>query len=961
MFILPNKRNLLMSAAILALPASVHAQTAAPPPTQLQEVVVTGSRLVTNGNKAPTPVTVVTADQLQVLAPSGLADALNELPQFQGSGSPARNSYNLPASNQTGNNLDLRNLGPQRVLTLFDGMRLVPTASTGLVDSSLIPQMLVQKVDVVTGGASAAYGSDAVSGVVNFVLDKKFNGLAYQAQGGVSNYGDYGSERVGLAAGRSFMDGKLHVEGSAEYYNNDGIKSIADRPLGNGTTAQLNLLTPNAAAGIGAGGTASNPYVTVPNAQILNLPYGGYLYNPAKPNAGTIFGPGGAQIAPIDGTIIGNTGDCSGCNFNAHDPALITAIPKIEKDQYFGRADYALTKDFNVFVQGLYGHSNAFLNTDGTISRAAPTTAFPIYSGNAYLPANLQTAITAAGGGPFSLSRMSIDMGPNHITQDANSYAGTIGATGNVLSKFKWDVDYTYSRSEQDIDFYNLDNVKLRAAVDAVTNPASGQIVCNVALTNPGLYPGCVPINLFGQGAPSAAAIAYVHGDAIQKSVFDQNVVEGNLRGDLFRDWAGPVSAAVGAAYRTQNYSQTSNSNPATFVAPTGVRGFKGLQYVGGNFGIGGGSENVTEVYVETLVPLLANVPLAKSLDLNGAFRYTDYSTSGGVNTYKVGLTWAPIDDFRFRITQSRDIRAPTLIELYQGITTANNAGIYDPHTGQTINFVQISSGNAQLKPETSDTTTLGGVFEPRFLPGFSTSVDYYKIKVTGAIGTPYTALQLMTICENSGGSSAVCSDIQRPLPFSNHTAANNATSITISPLNVAEIDIAGVDAEVNYHHALLGGQLRLRALANFPTQYQQVAAPGLPAANYLGNMDLTQGLTQTVTGIPKYNATLTAAYSYGPITFTIDEQLLSSMVRSLQYVYADNNKIPAFQYTNLNVAYKTSLLGSSATFFLKVDNLFDKQPPFVYSAQPGDAINTNRSLYDIVGRAFTLGVRGKF
>ncbi len=259
MSILAIKQHLLVGAALLAVPASAFAQTASPPPTQMQEVVVTGSRLVTNGNKAPTPVTVVTADQLQVLAPSGLADALNELPQFQGSGSPARNSYNLPASNQTGNNLDLRNLGPQRVLTLFDGMRLVPTASTGLVDSSLIPQMLVQKVDVVTGGASAAYGSDAVSGVVNFILDKKFNGLAYQAQGGVSDYGDYGSERVGFAAGRDFMEGKLHVEGSAEYYNNDGIKSIADRPLGNGTTAQLNLLAPNAAAGIGAGGTASNP------------------------------------------------------------------------------------------------------------------------------------------------------------------------------------------------------------------------------------------------------------------------------------------------------------------------------------------------------------------------------------------------------------------------------------------------------------------------------------------------------------------------------------------------------------------------------------------------------------------------------------------------------------------------------------------------------------------------------
>jgi outer membrane receptor protein involved in Fe transport len=950
------KIALLSGACVWTVAAPAWAQTAgsnAATPV-VDEVVVTGSRTVTNGNKAPTPITVVTIEQLQELAPSGLADALNDLPQFQGSGSPSRNSYNLPASNQTGNNLDLRNLGPQRVLTLLDGMRLVPSANTGLVDSNLIPQLLVQRVDVVTGGASAAYGSDAVSGVVNFVLDKKFTGFSYLVQGGISGRGDDSSDRFGFAAGKTFLDGKLHVEGSAEFDNNDGIHAVSDRPLGQNNVAQLGLLP-------GTSGTAANPYVTLSNVQIINLPYGGYLYNPKSTGTGTIFGAGGVQYAPIAGNVIGTTGDCTGCNFNAHDPALISAIPSVEKDQYFGRADFEATQDITLFAQGLYGHSHAYLYTDGTISRAAPTTAFSIYSGNAYLPANQQAAITAAGGGPFLLSRMSIDLGVNSLNQDTRSYGGTFGGYGTVFGRFKWDADYSYARSEQTVDFYNLDNVKTRAALDAVVNPANGQIVCNVTLTNPGLYPGCAPLNLFGLGQASAAAIAYIHGHAIQNSDFNQNVVEANIHGDLFNIWAGPVTAAIGGAYRDQSYTQTSNSNPAVFTAPVGVRGFQGLQFVGGNFGIGGGSVNVKEVYAETSVPLLSQVTLAKALDFNGAFRYTDYSTSGGVTTWKVGLTWKPIDDVRVRATQSRDIRAPTLIELYQGVTTANQAGIFDPHTGQNINFVQITSGNSALKPETADTTTFGLVYEPSFISGLSASVDYYSIKVNGAIGTPYTPLQLMTACENSGGTDPTCALIQRPLPFSNHTSANNATALTLAPLNVAQIDIGGVDVEVNYHRPLLGGQIRFRGLANIPTQYTQLNAPGQPVLNYLGNMDLNQATTQTPTGVPNYNATITVGYSRGPISISIDEQLISSLKRSVQYVYADHNVIPAYQYTNLGVSYRLDTAPGHPTLFLKVDNLFDKQPPLVYSAVPGDAINTNRSLYDIVGRAFTLGVRGKF
>ncbi len=958
------KLVLLASACALTAPAEGWAQsTATPPPTDttttLNTVVVTGSRLVTNGNAAPTPVTVIGASELQELAPLGIADSLETLPQFNGSSSPSRNSFTIPASESTATNLDLRNLGPQRVLTLFDGMRLVPEANTGLVDASLIPQMLVQRVDVVTGGASAAYGSDAVSGVVNFVLDKKFTGVSYLAQAGISQRADDGNERLGLAAGQSFLNGHLHLEGSAEYTHSDGIASVSDRPLGQNNSAQLGLLGASPTPG-----TAANPFTYITGVQNLNLAYGGYLYpKTGNANNGTLFGPGGALVAPIDGTVIGS--NCVNCNFAGHDPNLIGLIPVESRGQLFGRADFEATNHINLFFQGLYGEDKARENTDGTITRPSPSTAFTIFSNNAYLnqiSPSLASSIPASGD---YLSRMSIDLGTNKLTSDSKTYMLTMGANGDIFNRFKWDIDYSYSDSEQRVDLYNLDNVKTRAALDAVVNPANGQIVCNVTLTNPGLYPGCVPLDLFGQGSASAAAISYIHGDAIQDTIFKQNVVEANLRGDLFNLWAGPVSGAIGGAYRTESYNQTSNSNPATFVTPTGIRGFTGSQYIGGNFGIGGGSENVSEVYGETLIPLLKDAPFAKSLDLNAAYRYTDYSVSGSTSSWKYGLTWQPINDLRFRASQSRDIRAPTLVELYQGPSYANAGNFTDPHSGTPISaLLQITEGNVNLKPEISDTSTAGVVYQPSALKGFSASIDYYKIHVSGAIGSPYTVQQILQVCESSGGTSSTCSLIQRPFAFSNHTAANNATAVELAPINVAELNVAGFDIEANYHRSLLGGQFNARAIFNVPTEYEQVNAPGQAPLDYLGNGDLNQNATLTQTAVPDYSGTIIVGYSKGPVTVSVDEQLISAIHRTAQYVLADHAILPAIQYTGLSLAYRFENAPTRPTLFLKIDNLFDVQPPFYYGlpvGQPGDGLNTNRSLYDIVGRAFTMGLRARF
>ena len=964
----PTNAILLSGVATVLLPMAAYAQTA--PATSLTsqpqadatassvqttadsgtaDLVVTGSRVVTNGGSAPTPVTIVTQTELLDRAPSSLPDALNTLPIFTGSASPAKTAVSNPATTRTSNTLNLRDLGPVRVLTLLDGLRLPPDGATGLVDASLVPQLLIQAIDIVTGGASAAYGSDAVSGVVNFRLDKKYEGLGFLAEGGVSQRGDYASDRFGIVAGHSFLDGRLHIEGSAEYYKNDGIGAVTDRYPG---ANNCSIVGVNG----GVGGTATNPYKTICGTATSNIAFGGYFASAQANNAvvpgvtNTLF-VGKNSLVPFSGTIVGS-GVCIQCNTGYHDPSTISLIPRVQTDHYFARADFEATDRINFFVQGLYAHSDSFLDGSTTLTRAGAATQFVIFPTNPYLPAGIAALIPTTG---IGFARQSRDLGDVTADFGEKTYSISTGVSGSFANNWKWDLSYSNSRSQEDLVFQQVNNIKLRAALDAVVDPSSGATVCRVSITNPGLYPGCTPINLFGEGNESAAALAYVQGVGTQRSVFTQDVVESNLRGKLFELWAGPVNAAIGAAYRKQSFQQTSNSDPAQPITTTGIRGFSGLQYVTANFAVGGGDYNVEEGYGEIEVPLLKDMSFTKALDLNGAVRYTNYSTSGAVTTWKAGLSWEPVDGLRFRATRSRDIRAPTLVELYQGAQPSQQL-VADAHTGLNQGYLQITSGNPALKPEKADTTTLGVVIKPAFLRGLTASLDYYNIAINDAIAQPYTPLQLLQLCEASGGTSTLCSAITRPFPFSNTTAANFPTSISVQPLNVASIKTRGLDAEVDYATRIGGGSVSLRALATYIIGYTQQQSPINPVQNVLGTNDLGNGLA-----LPQFKGSVSANYRIENFQLGIIESIIGGLHQS-NLTYYVNNDIPAIAYTTLNVAFtvpRSKGMGDMELFF-NVSNLLDKSPPFIPAANPGLTYPTYRSLYDVVGRSFTTGVRIK-
>lgn len=914
------------------------------------DVVVTGSRVARDGSQSVTPITIANTEDLLRASPTNLPDALNKLPQFQNSQSPSGNfqtNANLPIH---GNVLNLRGVGGIRTLILQDGVRVPPTTYTGLVDINTIPQLLVQRVETVTAGASAVYGSDAVAGVVNFVLDRKFSGVRGLAQAGISDRGDYANQRLGLAVGTGFGNGG-HLIASFEHYNNEGLTKD-DRTYLAGP-----FVAAGRTAGAGAAGTAANPYVFVADARSALRSFGGLVTS--GPFSGINFTTPAAYGPPNRGTATG-TGNVflGGDYFYFRGPGL-QLIEPLKTDQAFARVSYPLTSTVEAFASGSYARSI------DTFRSAVSYNVSTIFSGNPYLPAPLQSQLTPTGS--FNISKAYEEIGLPYTKEDVRNYTLTGGVKGKVGDRLTWNLTYEYGNSRMAVAQSNvLQFDKLAAAIDAVRDPATGTIVCNTSLSGNAAvrtrFAGCVPLNPFGVGAASQAAYGYVTGISTYRAENTLNDVSGSIQGTVFEGWAGPVTAAVGGEYRDQSLNLTSNSDPAIPLDVTGLRGITpsaGRFYVT-NVGTAKGSVTVKEAFGEVGIPLLKDLPFARSVNFNGAVRYTDYSTSGGVTTWKLGGDWMPIDGLRFRVTRSHDIRAPALFDLFAG-TQTNILTVNDPHTNQAAVVTTIGGGNRTLQPEIGNTFTAGLVIKPSFLQGVTFSADYFDLKITDAISTLAPAA-ILNSCEASGGTSPLCALIARPLPFSNTTAANTVTAIQTVNQNIAQIQTRGVDVEGGYRFKLGSGQMGLRLFATYLERYRTQQTATDPVIEFAGYGDNTNGAR------PHWRGALSLDYSVGGFSVFVQEQAVGGFKLGANYlsgpqlaVYAEPDIKPVF-YTDATITYKVPGRGDLA-WFLTVNNLFDKDPRFVpaVSGAPGLLYATVSTLYEQVGRSFTSGVRLRF
>jgi outer membrane receptor protein involved in Fe transport len=953
------------------------------------EVVVTGSRIVSNGYQAPTPVTVVSATELLKKAPESLAAGLARLPQFVGTaGSNVTSSQ--AGTPSAGNYLNLRRLGAIETLLLVDGQRLPPTSFDGTTDANIIPQALIQRVDVVTGGASAAYGSDAVAGVVNFILDNRFNGVKGSVQAGISSRGDDRQHKLSLAAGKQLND-KLHLEASYDYFYQPGIPDNGKRPYGGNFEGGWVNVGANAARPCAAGACAENPFTPVYNIRIANGTYGTLINSgrsaaQAEARAGTTaFSLANYTFEP---TLVGGTTSAQGVhlaslgtitgtpnyNVGGADTAVTfgaTLTSLLKTRQGFARADYDITETVHGFLQGSYTDADTRYVTVGA---GTQFNSFQIFSDNAFLPTFVRDRMVAEGVAAFVGSRVEADQHPKEVLTNNRAYTVLGGIDGDIRD-FHWTANFSHGQSRLETEHYgNFNQPKWFAALDAVRN-GSGQIVCRVSITNPGLFPGCVPWNPLGNGSPSAESYSYIQDEPSRYQVEQQQTAfAANIAGPVFSLPAGPVDVALGAEFRHQRLEQLSNVDPSTPIPlyepgfseggttnPANLNGVaEGLRTAANpfnllwnstNVGKSFGEQDIKEAYFEVAAPLLADMPGFQKLDVNAAARFVDYSVSGSIWAWKIGGTWTPIDDLRLRATWSRDIRAPTLYELFQGVGSTRGA-FQDLHTGQNTNLITLNRGNPGLSSEKAKTITVGAVWQPNFFKGFSASVDYYRIRIQDQITRPNTTL-INQLCEDSNGTGPTCAFITRPFDFSDKTARNFPLTIATVPFNQAFSVQEGIDYEFNYRRELLGGQLSLRLFGNHTFDFTQSSSPGA----------IPTSLAGAAAGVPKNRVTVSADYDIGRWSVGADVRVLGEMFYTLQpNVFVANNRLEPVAYLNANISYDIIEGDNPVTLYLQGSNLTDK---FVFApqnnAQPTEFYPSFQAQYDVVGAYFVGGVRFRF
>ncbi|MCW4460967.1 TonB-dependent receptor [Sphingomonas sp. BT-65] len=957
------------------------------------EITVTGSRIVRDGYDAPTPVSVISTKELKAEAPANISDFVNTLPAVRGSGTAASTNGSLSNGAAGINSVNLRNLGANRTLVLFDGQRSVASTTTGSVDVNTFPQALIQRVEVVTGGASSAYGSDAVSGVVNFILDKTFTGFKTEYEYGVTTYGDGPNHKFSATGGKSFADGKGHILLSGEYFTQKGIQSI-DRDWNESGFFLANNPAYSAAACTDAS-TATpcvNEYLIASNIGTGQFTPGGLVYGAFTNAMGTpATRPSSTALAAVRGNYFGMINPATGkatvnqLLFGATSgqwmvggDRLITTeghagsatlLPSEKRVSGFGRISYEFSPAIELFAQASISHYNG-----QSYYQQTPTTGVRIERDNAFLPDSVRTAMIANGLTALEIGTSNIFLPPQGSDNSRQVQRYVVGGSGEFATggiRWQWDGYYQLGKTDTVERLTNAwHNQRMANATDAVVaaagNPggyAAGSIVCriNVDASAANDDRACVPLNRIGTNGASPEAIQYVLYDGLQplrRQHLKQQVAALSFStNNLFRLPAGPVSLAFGGEWRKEEVTGTVDA----LFRPIVSNGVTTGTWIYGNYLPTTGDYTVKEGFVETIIPIF------KGMDFNGAARLTDYSTSGSVVTWKAGLTWQVIEDIKFRGTISRDIRAPNLSELFApGTGRTNTVNVPQPNGTVAANqFNESTVGNPDLVPEEALTYGAGVVLTPTFLPGFALSVDYYKIDLTGAIDS-LAAQTLVDQCYLQG-ITAACSAISTTGGRGVTTPGLPVTSIEIKPTNFVSVKTSGIDLEASYRREIGPGNFALRALVSrafeLKTENGVTLATDSAGQNTGGLPDWTyrfsagydmdsgfsvQGIARGVSG---------GVYNNNYIVCTTDCPASTADRRTV-----NTNSIPGAFFFDLNFNYRFEVKNAKAEVFLAIRNITDRDPVLVGNGPTGNNTpaypQTNRALYDVLGRVFRMGFR---
>ncbi len=948
--------------------------------TDVEQVVVSASRITIAGYTQPTPVTVVGAAQLEAAAKADITDSIRELPAVGASSSAQNGAGNGGLSGGTGgvSTVNLRNLGLTRTLVLFDGQRVVQSNTTGGVDMNTIPTSLLSRVDVVTGGASAAWGSDAVAGVVNLVLNKNYTGAMVNFEGSDTWNDSYRQFKVQGNWGFDVLGGRGHVILSGEYrltpfaaiqveekwyndiylvnnpaYNattNPGVPKLLHKPnVGFSTASAGGLITSSPAV------TAANsPTGVAVAANILRgINFVGPNATPTKFNFGNISG----------GLAWGGDANL----YNSENWDYILAVPQ-RLFTFFGYGSYKLTDTVKLSVQANYGHT-----WNAGAAKTDINQGLVIKSDNAFIPASVKATMTANGITSFTMGTLNSNNYDVHSTDGENfihnsihnmagsvefSYRtlmrGVISLDGTLGSDWGWNAYYqhgtvryravTPSNPNTPLVLLAQDSVTVTTANRGTSGLAVGSIACRSTLTNPS--DGCVPMNPFGEGTASQASIDYVNGYGsgigdkqgldTEVIILNQDVVEGSMQGVL--PWqlpAGAPAISFGAGYRKEA--------GVTIADPRGAQS----AWTNANFtNFPSSSYNVMEGFTEVTAPLLKNDSV-QNLELNMAGRMTSYSTSGLVETWKVGLTSQVDDNIRLRTLWSTDIRAPLLQELFAP-HALNQGSAIDPKTGKSVKIYSDATGNPNLNPEVAITVSGGVVLTPQFVEGLQMSFDWYSINIHGAIVAPSTT-QILQQCNL--GNQIYCAD----LIYDGTDYPGALGHVVSSGINAASQSTSGLDFQLDYPMDLFSGTLTWHVLGNYTDETTR---------QFLGlTVDSAGCLAPdcSITGVPKTKIQFAATYADGPYSVTAQTRFIGQAKLNNAWksgVDVDNNQVPPVAYFDLRGSYK---LNDSVQFYGAIDDFFNTPPPAIVQSNAVNSFanpNTRADIYDALGRNFRAGIR---
>ena len=984
-----------------------------------EPIVVTGSRIRQPNLESTVPITTVTGEEFFETGQVSVGDILNDLPQLRNTYSQQNSTRFLGTRGL--NLLDLRGLGTQRTLVLVNGRRHV--AGDILVngvspDVNTIPTDLIQQVDITTGGSSSVYGSDAIAGVVNFILKDNYVGIQIRAQGGANvDYADAGNQYVSLLAGKNFAEGRGNVAVNVEYSHQSRYFASGRPELRQNNNFVVTDTDPAGAVN-GSDGVPDRTFYRDIRSATISI--GGQLGFASSTGAcgrdaagaafacNFLFQPNGTLI-PQTGTRIGiapNGNYVGGNGYSGREGELITLSPDLKRISVNVLGHFEVSPAFVPFIEAKYTRTTAFGSQSGPFFSQGTTLGDNPANNrerprldNPFLTAQARAIIAAQVGNNadatrFSLRKNWVELGVRDEEIKRETYRIVGGVKGDFNDDWNYELAVNYGEhKESNLISGNINMQRYLLAIDSVRAP-SGQIVCrsqidpaaridfvggNAAILAQDVA-ACVPLNPFGEGSASQAARDYLTVSSFAEGKITQFVASGYVSGDLsqlFELPGGPIGFSVGAEYRREtNFYDLDDLTQAGYAFYNAIPEFTSPSF------------EVKELFGEVSLPLLKDVPGFQTLTATASGRVADYKGSTGtVFTWGAGLDWAPIRDLRFRGSYSKSVRAPNLSELYSEQSQNFAPGFGDPCSARNIatgsstraancaaagrpagyDFVYVQSleivsgGNPGLKQETGTSYTIGGVFEPTFLPGFSLSVDYYDITVDNVI-TSVAAQTIANQCYDQATlDNPFCGLFQRAgasggprgeVPFQILEG-----SLLQSTLNFAKLTARGIDTNLSYRKRFDWGAVNLGAIWTHTLERDSYTNPADPARinRVLGEL-----------ADPSDEVRVNASFQTGDVTFGYEVRWIDKMYlntyedfNSLQGRPAENadyapiQQYPDVFYHNIRMDYD---LNDRFNLYVGLDNVTNKMPPLGLTGVGGGS-----GIYDVRGRYGYAGFVAKF